>query len=83
MRLAKHECEGDHEQLVTKVVVDVQDPTAPVFEAARHGKGSHDTNRLITDLSEVICYGAGAIDQDLLRVGAVKTNLGHVLSPTK
>jgi hypothetical protein len=83
MRLAKHESEGDHEELVTKIVVDVQDPTAPVFETARRGKGSHDTGRLITRLSEVIYYGAAAIDQNLLRVGAVKIDLGHVLSPTK
>jgi hypothetical protein len=82
MRLAKHESEGDHEELITKIVVDVQDPAAPVFEAARRSKGSHDTGRLITRLSEVIYYGAAAIDQNRLRVGAVKIDLGHVLSPT-
>jgi hypothetical protein len=82
MRLAKHESERDPEELIAKIVVDVQDPAAPVFEAARRGKGSHDTGRLITRLSEVIYYGAAAIDQNLLRVGAVKIDLGHVLSPT-
>src|SRR6516164_7433102 len=82
MRLAKHESEGDHEELLTKIVVDVQDPTAPVFETARRGKRSHDTGRLITRLSEVIYYGATAIEQNLLRVGAMKIDLGHVLSPT-
>jgi hypothetical protein len=35
MRLAEHESEGDDEQLITEVVVDVQDPAAPIFEAAR------------------------------------------------
>jgi hypothetical protein len=80
MRLAKNESEGDHEELVTKIVVDVQDPTAPVFETARRGEGSHDTGRLITRLSEVIYYGAAAIDQNLLRVGVVKIDLGHFCS---
>jgi hypothetical protein len=83
MRLPKHEGDGDREGLIAKIVVDVQDPAAaPVFEAARRGKGSHDTGRLVTRLSEVIYYGAAAIDQNRLRVGAVKIDLGHVLSPT-
>jgi hypothetical protein len=41
MRLAGHESEGDNEELITDIVVDVQDPTAPIFEAARLGRGSH------------------------------------------
>jgi hypothetical protein len=65
MRLAKHESEGNHEEFITKIVVDVQDTAAPVFEAAPRGKGSHDTGRLIPRLSEVTHYGAAAIDQNL------------------
>jgi hypothetical protein len=38
MRLTHHESERYDEDLVTKIVVDVQDPAAPVFEAARRGK---------------------------------------------
>jgi hypothetical protein len=48
MRLPEHESEGDNEELITKIVVDVQDPAAPIFEAARLNKGSHDTGRVIT-----------------------------------
>jgi hypothetical protein len=75
MRLAEHESEGDNEELLTEVVVDVQDPAPPIFEATRHGEGSHDTGRVITRLSEVIYHGAAAIDQDLLRVGAMEIHL--------
>ena len=39
MRLAEHESEGDNEQLITEIVVDVRDPAAPIFEAARLGEG--------------------------------------------
>src|SRR6266481_8448834 len=83
MRLAEHESEGDNEELFTEVVVDVQDPAAPIFQATRHGEGSHDTGRVITRLSEVIYRGAAAIDQDLFRVGAVEIHLGHVRPPSK
>ena len=43
MRLAEHENEGDNEEFITEIVVDVQDPAAPIFEAPRLGEGSHDT----------------------------------------
>ena len=52
MRLAEHESEGDNEELITDIVVDVQDPAAQIFEAARLGRGSHDTGRVITCFSE-------------------------------
>jgi len=35
MRLPEHKSEGDDEELITEIVVDVQDPAAPIFEAAR------------------------------------------------
>jgi hypothetical protein len=79
MRLAEHKNEGDNEELITEVVVDVQDPAAPIFEAARHGEGSYDTGRVITRLSEVVYHGAAAIDQNFVRVGgAVEIHLSHV-----
>lgn len=81
MRLAEHECKGDDEELITELVADVQNPIAPIFEAARFGEGSHDTSRVITRLGEVAYHGAAAIEQDLLRVGAVKIHLGHVQPP--
>ena len=37
------------------------------------GQGSHDFGRVITSLGEVAQHGAGAIDEYLLRVGAVET----------
>jgi hypothetical protein len=82
MRLAEHENERDNEELIAEVVVDVQDPAAPIFVAARLSEGSHDTGRVITRLSEVVDHGAAAIDQNLLRVGAVKIDLGHVQPPS-
>jgi hypothetical protein len=54
MRLAEHENEGDNEELITEIVVDMRDPAAPIFEAARLGRGSHDTGRVITCFSEVV-----------------------------
>ena len=74
MRLAEHKSERDNEELITEVIVDVQDPAAPIFGTARHGEGSHDTGRVITRLSEVVYHGAAAIDQNVLRVGAVEIN---------
>jgi hypothetical protein len=79
MRLAEHESEGDNEELITEVVVDVQDPAAQIFKVARRGEGSHDTGRVITRLSEVVYHGAAAIDQNFVRVGgAVEIHLSHV-----
>ena len=37
----------------SEIVVDVQDPAAPIFEAARLDKGSHDKGRVITCFREV------------------------------
>ena len=54
MRLAEYESEGDNEEPITDIVVEVQDPTPPIFEAARLGRGSHDTGRMITCFSEVV-----------------------------
>jgi hypothetical protein len=81
MRPAEHENEGDNEELIAEVVVDVQDPAAPIIEATRLGDGSNDTGCVITRLSEVVYHGAAAIDQNLPHVGAVKIHVGHVQPP--
>jgi hypothetical protein len=79
MRLAEHEGEGDNEELITEVIVDVQDPAAQISEVARHGEGLHDTGRVITRLGEIVYHGAAAIDQNFVRVGgAVEIHLSHV-----
>ena len=83
MRPSEHESEGDNEQLITEIVVDVQDPAAPIFEAARLGKGSHDAGGVITCFSEIVYHGAAAISQSFLHVGAVKIDLGYVQPPSK
>jgi len=80
--LAEHECEGHDEQLITEVVVDVQDPTAPIFEVARYGEGSHDTGRVVTRFSEVVYHGAATIDQNLVPGRAVEIDVGHVQPPS-
>ena len=67
MRLAEHEGEGDNKELFTEVVVDVQDPAAPIFEATRHGEGSHDTGRAITRLSEIVYHGCDRSKPPLCR----------------
>jgi hypothetical protein len=54
MRLPEHKSEGDDEELITEIVVDVQDPAAPIFEAARLDKGSHDTGHVTTCFREVV-----------------------------
>jgi hypothetical protein len=81
VRLAEHEREGDNKELVTLVVTDVQDPVSPVFETALIGKALHDAGRMIARLGKIIHHGASAIDEYLLRVGAVEIDLGHVQSP--
>jgi hypothetical protein len=75
---------GDHDRarkaLFAEIVVDVQNPTAPIFGAARCNEGSHDLGGVIARLREIIYYGAEAIDQNLLCAGAVEVHLGHVQS---
>ena len=56
MRLPEHESEGGNEELITEIVVDVQDPAAPIFEAARLIENSHDKGRVITCFREVFYY---------------------------
>jgi hypothetical protein len=46
-RASQLQSEGDNEELITEIVVDVQNAAAPIFEAARLDKGSHDTGRMI------------------------------------
>jgi hypothetical protein len=82
MRLAQYESERDNEELVTLIVADMQDPVTPILEAALIGEGLHYTGRVIARLSKIIHHGAAAIDENLLRVGAVKIDLGHVRSPS-
>jgi hypothetical protein len=53
VRLAKYESEGNDEELLTKIVADVQDPAAPIFEAARHRQRSHDAGSVLTRLDEM------------------------------
>lgn len=40
----------------SEIVVDVQDPAAPIFEAARLIENSHDKGRVITCFREVFYY---------------------------
>jgi hypothetical protein len=82
MRLAEYESEGHYEELIALVVADVQDPVTPILEAALVGEGLHDTGRMIARLSKIIHHGAAVIDENLLRVGAVEIDLGHVQPPS-
>jgi hypothetical protein len=82
MRLAQYERKGDDEQLITEIIVNVQDPAAPIFETPCRGEGSHDTRRVITRLGEVVYHGAAAIDEKLVSVGAVEIDVGHVQHPS-
>ena len=61
-RLTEHQGERDNEELIAEVVVDVQDPAAPIFEAARLGEGSHNEGCVIPRLSEIVYHCAAAID---------------------
>jgi len=83
MRLAEHESEGNNEELIAEIIVDVQDPVAPILEAARLDEGSHDTGCVIARLGKVVYWSATAINQHLLRVGAVKIQLAHAEPPLR
>jgi hypothetical protein len=78
---AEYESEGDHEQFIAQIVVNVQDPAAPIFQTPHRGEGSHDTGPLITRLNEVGYHGAAPIDQGLPPVRAMEIYLGHFHSP--
>ncbi|OKO85337.1 hypothetical protein AC630_06185 [Bradyrhizobium sp. AS23.2] len=72
MRFAKHESEGDNEELIALVVADMQDPVTPILGTAPMDEGLHDTCRMIAGLSKIVHHGAAAIDENLLRVRAVE-----------
>src|SRR5262245_51067898 len=78
MGFAEHESEWHDEELIALIVADMQDPVTPILEAALAGKGLHDAGRMITRLREIVHHGAAVIDEDLLRVGTVEIDLGHV-----
>jgi hypothetical protein len=78
IRLTENECEGNNKELIALIVADMHDPVTPILEAALVGDGSHDTGRMIARFGEVIHDCAAVIDENLVRVGAVKIDLGHV-----
>jgi hypothetical protein len=82
MRLAEHEVKGDNKDLITLVIANVQDPVTPVFEAALVGEGLHDAGCMIACLGKIVYCGAATVDENLLCVGAVEIDLGHVQPPS-
>jgi hypothetical protein len=72
-----HKSEGDNKELIAAVIADVQDPVAPILEAARLSETAHDAGRVITCLNEIVYQSAPAIDENLPGVGAVEIHLGH------
>jgi hypothetical protein len=82
MGLTEHEREGDNEELIALIVTDMQDPVTPIIEATLAGEGLHDAGRVIARLNKVIHQGAAMIDENLLRVGAVEVDLGHIQPPS-
>src|SRR5262245_54596693 len=82
MRLSQHEREGHDEELIALIVADMQDPVAPILEAALVGEGLHDASRMIARLSKVMHHGAVVIEKHLSRVGAMEIDLGHVQPPS-
>src|SRR5215510_10513623 len=83
MRLTQHEGEGHNEELIALIVADMQDPVTPILEVTLVSEGMHDTRRVIARLSKIVHHGAAVIDENLLRIGAVKIDLGHVTTSFK
>src|SRR6516164_6365229 len=80
--IAEHEGEGHHEELIALIVADMQDPVAPILEAELVVEGLDHTGRMIARLSKIVHHGAAAIDKNLLRIGTVEIDLGHVQLPS-
>lgn len=80
---SEHEGEGYDEQLIAEIIVDMQDPLTPILEAARPDQGPHDACRAIACFGKIFHCGAAAVDQRLLRVGAVEIHLGHTRHLTR
>src|SRR5262245_35455322 len=78
IRPAEHKSKGHNEELIAPLVTDMQNPVTPIIAAAYGGDRFHNTRRMIPRLSEIVHYGAAIIDENLLRVGAVEIDLGHV-----
>jgi hypothetical protein len=64
LHLSQHEREGHDEELIALIVADMQDPVAPILEAALVGEGSHHAGRMIARLREVVHYGAAVVDEN-------------------
>jgi hypothetical protein len=82
MRLAEHEREGHNEELIALIVADMQDPVTPILKRALIGERLHDAGRVIVRLSKIVHHGAAAIDENVLGVGAMEIDLGHVQPPS-
>src|SRR6266536_3071881 len=78
IRLAETSRHARSKTLNVLIVADMHDPVTPILEAEFVGEGLHDTGRVIARLSEVVHHRAAAICENLLRVGAVEIDLGHV-----
>ena len=75
IRFAEHESEGNYKELIALIVADMHDRVTPVLEAELVGEGLHDTGRMLARLSEIAHDGTPAIEEKLLRVGAVEIDL--------
>jgi hypothetical protein len=81
VRLTEHESERNNEKFVAEIIVDVQDPVAPILEAPCLDETPDDAGGVIARFGEVIYRGTATINQHLLRVGAMEIELGHVRPP--
>jgi hypothetical protein len=68
MRFPKYEGERDDEELIALIVADMQDPVAPILEAALVGEGLDEAGRVVTRLSEIVHHGTAVIEENLLRI---------------
>jgi len=81
MRLAEHGGEGHGKNLFAEIVVDVQNPTTPVFRVGRHDERPHEDGGALMRLSQAAYRGAAPIDKYSFGMGVMEIDLSHVRPP--
>lgn len=80
---AEDSSEREIKDLLTTIVGDMQDPTAPILEVGRHDKRSNDAMRVLARLDQVLYISSAPVNQHTAIMGIVEIDVCHVRLPQK
>src|SRR5207244_2428810 len=75
---AEHGGERDDKNLVAERIGDAQLPAAPVLAVRPRHQRSPQTVGVRAELGKIIQGGAAMVDQEMVGIGAVEIDFGHV-----